>query len=111
DVLRALAREPEQSRSVVAALAKEAAGLPGVAETLAIVAQALEDPDSEAHARFAVERLALLAAAAALAGGAPADVAEAFAQARLATSGGRTYGTAQLEPRLRTRLTERALPR
>jgi putative acyl-CoA dehydrogenase len=110
DVLRALAREPEASRAVVAALAQEAAGLPGVAETLGALTHALEGPDSEAQARFAVERLALLAATAALAAGAPAEVAETFARARLDDFGGRTYGTARLDARLRAGLTERALP-
>ena len=63
----------------------------------------------ETHARRAVERLALLAAAAALTQNAPA-VAEIFARARLAEPRGATYGTAALETTDVTMLLERALP-
>ena len=110
DVLRALAREAEESRAVLAALEAEAAGLPGVGETLAAIERTLAAPEREAHARSAVERLALLAAAAALATGAPSGIAEAFARARLGPSGGRTWGTAPLEGSVVTRLIERVLP-
>ena len=66
-------------------------------------------PDAEAKARAAVERLAMLAATAALAEGAPA-AAEAFARTRLATPRGGTFGTADLEPGAAATLLDRALP-
>jgi hypothetical protein len=52
----------------------------------------------------------MLAAAAALAEGAPGDVAEAFARTRLAGSRGGTFGTANLDDAEVTMLSERALP-
>jgi putative acyl-CoA dehydrogenase len=96
---------------VLGALVKEAADLPGVAEAADSIERSLGGPDGEAQARGAVERLALLAATAALAQGAPSDVAEAFARARLAAPAGRSYGTARLAAAEAVRLTDRALPR
>jgi putative acyl-CoA dehydrogenase len=71
--------------------------------------RALGAREAEAHARRAVERLALLAAAAALTESAPA-VAEIFARARLSEPRGATYGTAALESGDVDALLERALP-
>src|SRR5215813_13453372 len=68
DVLRAAT--PKSAQPVFDALAEEAAGLPGVRATCALIRQALAA--GEAQARFAVERLAFLAAAAALRASAPA---------------------------------------
>ena len=65
--------------------------------------------DGEAKARAAVERLAMLAATAALAEGAPA-AAEAFARTRLAVPRGGTFGTADLGPSDVVTLLDRALP-
>jgi putative acyl-CoA dehydrogenase len=65
--------------------------------------------DGEARARAAVERLALLAATAALTRSAP-DVAEAFARTRLATPRGGTFGTAHLFDNDVVKLLDRALP-
>ena len=64
---------------------------------------------SLAHARGAVERLALLAAAEALRASAP-SVAEAFAQARLTGRSGRSYGSAELSQPAVTNLNARVLP-
>jgi hypothetical protein len=65
--------------------------------------------DGEARARAAVERLAMLAAAAALAEGVP-SAAEAFARTRLATARGGTFGTADLAAPDVATLLDRALP-
>jgi hypothetical protein len=52
----------------------------------------------------------MLAAAAALAEGAPDHVAQAFARTRLASPRGGTFGTANLDDAEVTMLSERALP-
>jgi putative acyl-CoA dehydrogenase len=109
DVLRALAREGEAGRDLTETLARETAHLPGAAEAAAFIIKALGAREAERHARRAVERLALLAAAAAVTKSAPA-VAEIFARARLAEPHGATYGTAALESADVDALLERALP-
>src|SRR5206468_1950345 len=98
DVLRALGREAEQARAVLDAVGREATGLAGTAAAASFIAATLKEADGETNARAAVERLALLAAAAALAEGAPAEVADTFARARLERARGSTYGTARLDP-------------
>jgi putative acyl-CoA dehydrogenase len=110
DVLRALSREGEAARAVLGDLVRACGDLPGVNEAASFVARTLASADGEAKARAAVERLAMLAAAAALAEGAPAAVAEAFARTRLATARGGTFGTSDLAPSEVTTLSERALP-
>jgi len=108
DVLRALAREREAAADVIERLISETAGLPGAREAGADVAALLREAGSEARSRALVERLAILAAAAACRECAPAPVAEAFAAARLVASAGATYGTRPLaDPTL---LLGRALP-
>jgi putative acyl-CoA dehydrogenase len=109
DVLRALAREGEAARDLIEALAREAAHLPGAAQVAAFVATAFGAREAEATARRAVERLALLAATAALTASAPA-VAEIFARTRLNEPRGATYGTAALDAAAVAALLERALP-
>jgi putative acyl-CoA dehydrogenase len=110
DVLRALAREAEVARPVLAGLGRACADLPGAAQATAFVAETLGAPDAEARARPAVEQLALLAAAAALADRGPPSVAEMFARSRLALRRGSTYGTANLDGDAMPVLLERALP-
>ena len=66
DVLRALSREVEAASAVLQQLAEETRGLPGAGEAVAFIGKAFRRPDSERVARLAVEKLALLAAAAAL---------------------------------------------
>jgi putative acyl-CoA dehydrogenase len=110
DVLRALAREGEAARSVLSDLVRACGELPGAQEAAAFIAGTLVAADGEARARAAVERLAMLAAAAALAEGAPDGIAEAFARTRLATPRGGTFGTADLLPTEVALLSERALP-
>src|SRR5215470_16768263 len=72
DVLRALGREPDEARTALRALTR--ADLPGMRDAAAFIAATLGAPDAESHARSAVEQLALLAAAAALAESAPAGI-------------------------------------
>ena len=109
DVLRALARERDAAMAVLNGLVREAQDLPGAAEAGAFLATAFSRRDAEGTARHAVERLAQLAAAAALAESAPA-IAPTFARARLAQPRGSTYGTAALEAAETARLLDRALP-
>ena len=66
DVLRALSREPEAAPAVLHQLAGETRGLTGGGDAVAFIGKALRRPDGERVARLAVEKLALLAAAAAL---------------------------------------------
>jgi putative acyl-CoA dehydrogenase len=108
DVLRAITHEGDLARTVLAGLAHEAGGLPGAVEAIKFVEGALATAE-EAHARAAVERLALLAAVAALHGSAP-DIAPLFARHRLAAPFARLYGAATLTSAEITRLAERALP-
>lgn len=98
DVLRAFAREPEAARAVIAELVRDAKALPGAAEAAELIVKTLTGETSEAYARLATERLAQLAAAAALAAGPAGKVATAYARTRLHDSRGTTYGTAQLDP-------------
>src|SRR5215468_8406762 len=60
DVLRAVGREREAAREVLAALAEETADLSGALAALAFVEQAFSAENPEADARAAVNRLALL---------------------------------------------------
>ena len=110
DVLRALARDGEAARHVLADLARATADLPGSAEAAAFIVETLSAPDGEARARAAVDRLAALAAAAALAEGAPAAIAHAFAHTRLGAARGANFGSAELEPGEVSVLIERAMP-
>jgi len=109
DVLRALAREGEAARSVISDLAEAAADLPATRETTSFLIDTLKRAETEAIARGTVERLALLAAAAALNEWAPAS-AEPFARVRLSEPHGSTYGSAGLTDAETRRLLERALP-
>lgn len=93
DVLRVLAKDGEAAREVLTTLAEEARGLPGAQEAAQAIIAGLTGARAEANARLAVERLAQLAAAAALRTSAPSAMAEAFAASRLAGTHGATYGT------------------
>jgi putative acyl-CoA dehydrogenase len=108
DVLRAVAHEA--ARAVLGALAGEAAALPGACETADFIVGALSAADAEAHARSAVGRLALLAAAAALREGSAPQLAELFARTRLAVRHGAMYGTGDIAADDARLLLERALP-
>jgi putative acyl-CoA dehydrogenase len=109
DVLRALSREGEAARAVLGELVNACGDLPGAREAAAFIAKTLAAADGEAHARAAVERLAMLAATAALTDSGP-QVAETFARTRLASPRGGTFGTSDLSGTEVTILSERALP-
>ncbi|MHC2618737.1 putative acyl-CoA dehydrogenase [Bradyrhizobium huanghuaihaiense] len=109
DVLRALAREPEAATAVLQSLAAETKGLPGAGEAAAFIGKNFRRADGERIARLAVEKLALLAAAAALNGVSPRQ-AELFAATRLATTHASMYGAVELESSDVRALLERALP-
>lgn len=109
DVLRALAREPEPAMAVLQALGVETKGLSGAGETVAFIGKTFRRADGERVARLAVEKLALLAAAAALNGVSPQH-AELFAATRLAANHASMYGAVELENGEVRALLERALP-
>jgi putative acyl-CoA dehydrogenase len=108
DVLRAVVHEGEAAHALLDRLAADAQDLPGAGDSVAFVRSF--DPRAEADARGLVERLALLAAAAALRGTAPATVAEVFARERLTAGLGVTYGARPLASDAREQLSARALP-
>ena len=109
DVLRALSREGEAARAVLADLVRTCGDLPGAKEAAGFIVKTLVAADGEARARAAVEKLAMLGAVAALTESAPA-VAEAFARTRLATQRGGTFGTSNLAEPEALELLSRALP-
>jgi putative acyl-CoA dehydrogenase len=109
DVLRALSREAEAATEVLQNLAEESRGLPGAGDAVAFIGKAFRRPDSERVARLAVEKLALLAAAAALNKVSPRH-AELFAATRLAVGHATMYGAVDLANDAVRGLLERALP-
>jgi putative acyl-CoA dehydrogenase len=109
DVLRALAREPDAATAVLQGLAADTASLPGAGEAVAFIGKAFRRPDSERIARLAVEKLALLSAAAALNAVSPRH-AELFAATRLGASHASMYGAVELDTGNVRALLERALP-
>jgi putative acyl-CoA dehydrogenase len=109
DVLRALSREADAALAVLRELAYETQGLPGAGEAVACIGKAFRRPDGERVARLAVEKLALLAAAAALNRVAPHS-AELFATTRLATNHTGMYGAVDLANDDMRALLARALP-
>src|ERR1700757_4569156 len=109
DVLRALSREAEAAMAVLQGLAAEAGGLPGTDEAVGFVGKTFRRADSERVARLAVEKLALLAATAALNKVAPRS-AELFATTRLAANHTGMYGAVDLPNDDARALLARALP-
>src|SRR5437762_1633435 len=109
DVLRALSREADSALAVLRELTDETKGLPGAGEAVAFIGKAFRRPDGERVARLAVERLALLAAAAALNQVAPRQ-AELFAATRLGGNHGGMYGATDIGNNDVRVLLERALP-
>jgi putative acyl-CoA dehydrogenase len=109
DVLRALSRETDAATGVLRGLVEETKGLPGAAEAAAFIGNTFRRADSERVARLAVEKLAMLAAAAALNGVSPRS-AELFAATRLAENHASMYGTVDLGSDDVRTLLERALP-
>src|SRR3954454_14276360 len=109
DVLRALAREPEAAITVLQGVAAETKCLPGAGEAVSFIGKTFRRADGERVARLAVEKLALLAAAAALNTVSPRN-GELFASTRLATNHASMYGAVDLESGDVRALLERALP-
>jgi putative acyl-CoA dehydrogenase len=109
DVLRALSREAAAAAAVLQGLIRDTGGLPGAGDAAAFVAKAFHRPDSERVARLAVEKLALLAATAALNQVSPHH-AELFAATRLAANRASMYGAVDLANDDIRGLLERALP-
>ncbi|WP_027518377.1 acyl-CoA dehydrogenase family protein [Bradyrhizobium sp. WSM1417] len=109
DVLRALSREPEAAMAVLQALAAETNGLPGAGDAVSFIGKTFRRADGERVARLAVEKLALLAASAALNDVSPRQ-AELFAATRLAANHASMYGAVELESGDVRALLERALP-
>ena len=109
DVLRALSREAEAAQAVLQALTSETKGLSGAGDAVISIGKAFRRPDSERVARLAVEKLALLAAAAALNQVSPHH-AELFARTRLAQTHAGMYGAVDLADRDIRGLLARALP-
>ena len=109
DVLRALSREAEAATGILKTLAQDTKGLPGATEAAASIGKAFRRLDAENVARLAVEKLALLAATAALNAISPRH-AELFAHSRLAGNHGGMYGAVDLAPDDVGRLLDRALP-
>jgi putative acyl-CoA dehydrogenase len=109
DVLRALSREADAALAVLRDLTDQTQGLPGASDAVAFIGTAFRRPDSERVARLAVEKLALLAAAAALNAVSPRH-AELFAATRLAGNHASMYGAVDLASADVAGLLERALP-
>lgn len=109
DVLRVMAREREVAEAVLADLERQTHDLPECAGALTRIRTALRAPEAESHARDAVEQLALVVAAAALAPVHPGHAA-LFAQTRLAQRHSLMYGASGLAPRDVENLLTRALP-
>jgi len=94
---------------VLAALAEEAGDLADARAAVDVIARAVAAEDAEGEARAAVDRLALLAAVAALRQSAP-EVADLFARTRLEEGHGAIYGTSEISLDDARRLIDRALP-
>jgi putative acyl-CoA dehydrogenase len=109
DVLRALAREADAALAVLRELADQTRGLPGADAAVAFISKIFLRSDSERVARLAVEKLALLAAAAALNKVSPRS-AELFAATRLAATHAGMYGAIDIDANDVRGLLERALP-
>src|SRR6266705_634955 len=109
DVLRASSREADAALAVLRDLTDQTKGLPGAADAVAFIGKAFRRSDSERVARLAVERLALLAAAAALNAVSPRQ-GELFATTRLAGNHASMYGAVDLTSADVAALLERALP-
>jgi len=109
DVLRALSREPDAASGILHELTGETLGLSGAGEAIAFIGKAFRRPDSERVARLAVEKLALLAASAALNAVSPQH-AQLFAATRLAGNHAGMYGAVDLANDDIRGLLDRALP-
>ena len=96
DVLRAMRSEGEGAQAALGGVAREASILPDAGEALQVIQRTIAGNNAEGQARMAVERLALLAASAALHHSAP-DIAAIFARTRLAGRRGTSFGTSEFK--------------
>jgi putative acyl-CoA dehydrogenase len=110
DVLRAASQDPAAAQQLLDRLAAETTDLPGCESAVAELRPAIADPAAEGQARALVERLAILAAAAALRASAPSSVCETFARTRLIEPFGATYGSRPISSDEQRQLIDRALP-
>jgi putative acyl-CoA dehydrogenase len=97
DVLRAFTRDSEAARSVLAGLVAGAGDLLAVREAAREIETDLSAAGREREARGLVERLAFLAAAAALRECAPPMIGDIFARTRLAERHSGLFGTSAIE--------------
>jgi len=109
DVLRAMRSEGGGAQATLSGLSRAAAGLAGAGEAVQLIQRSFTGDNAEAQARTAVERLALLAASAALHRSAP-DIAAIFARTRLAGRRGANFGTSDLSDEEAAMLLARVLP-
>src|SRR5262249_54737660 len=109
DVLRALSREPDAATAVLQALAEASRGLPGASEAVRFIGKPFRRAEGDRVARLAVEKMALLAATAALNAVSPRH-AELFAATRLVQTHAGMYGAVDLSESNTRALLERALP-
>jgi putative acyl-CoA dehydrogenase len=110
DVLRAVARNPETLRAVLAEVEHAAGSDRRLDAHVAALHRELGDPDErELRARGLVERLALALQASLLVRHAPAAVSDAFCAGRLGEGRGAAYGTLQRGCRLDAILERHAL--
>ncbi|MBV8791815.1 MAG: hypothetical protein JO237_07145 [Pseudolabrys sp.] len=107
DVLRAMSRDSDAAQDVLADLVQETKGLPGATDVVRDITAIVKSSDTERHARLVVDRLAVLAALAALARSTPHFVVEHFARSYLGPRG-TTYGSVAIEEP--DKLLQRALP-
>jgi putative acyl-CoA dehydrogenase len=106
DVLRAFAHEPDAARAVLSRFAAH----PDLAVAVKSIGEAVQNANAEARARFAVERLARVAAADALARCAPAHITDLYIRTRLQHAHGALFGSVAMSRESGDTLLVRALP-
>jgi putative acyl-CoA dehydrogenase len=110
DVLRAFTHDSEAARSVLAGLVAEAGDLPPGREAARDIKADLSAAGPEREARALAERLAILAAGAALRECAPPMISDIFVRTRLAERHGGLFGTSAIESGDADVILRRALP-
>jgi putative acyl-CoA dehydrogenase len=110
DVLRALAREPDETRAAFEGLMREGAASPALLQHATELIANVRRGADECHARLMVEDLAKIVAAAALVKNAPPAVANAFISTRLGNQRARMFGAVELPLETTQLLCDRALP-
>jgi len=108
DVLRAFAHDTQTARAVLSGLAASM-GDPSAREVVGFIEAALSAAEGEQEARAAVERVALLAAAAALRESAP-PIADLFVRTRVGERHSGSLGTSAMSAKEAVSVLLRALP-